>query len=106
MSAPERKFDIPFTQYVMPHGRKRETSIPMPEADYRQWEKVRDAGLTMGVELLSDYVTVSQTIEDRAIGADFDIELCANGPEVPKALSKMLARFDPAKVPAWRKAMT
>lgn len=96
---------IPFTQFLMPDGRRQQTSIDVGDAEFAAYEKVKAAGFRMTVEMLSDYSTVSQCIEDPELG-DFDIELCPNGPEVPRRLSAMLLRFDPVLAAKWREEMS
>jgi hypothetical protein len=96
-------FDIPFIQYLMPDGREKDEAIPMPKAEYDKYLEAKSLGFNMGVELLSDWQTVSMTIEHRELGVDFDIVLCPNGPEVPKKLSEMLLRFDQKKAEKWIK---
>ena len=96
-----KKYEIPFTQYLMPDGRRKDEAIDMPKAEYDKWLEAKALGFNMGVELLSDYQTVSMTIEHRGIECDYDIVLCPNGPEVPKKLSELLLRFDPVKAKAW-----
>ncbi len=98
------KHRIPFIQFLMPGGLQTAQSTEVGDAEFAAWEKVRDCGLRMTVELLSDWQTVSMCIEDPELG-DFDCVLAPNGPEVQVKLSEMLLRFNPAKVPAWREEM-
>jgi hypothetical protein len=46
------KHAIPFTQFMMPHGRQEATSIEVGDAEFEQWKKIRELGLRMTVELL------------------------------------------------------
>lgn len=96
--------EIPFTQFLLPDGRQRPTSIAVDDETFSQYEKVAAAGLRMTVELLSNGM-VSQCIEDPELG-DFDCVVSSNGPDVPGKLKEMLMRFDPASIPAWKEDMS
>ena len=96
---------VPFTQFLMPNGRQEATSIDVDDAEFAAYQMVKALGFRMTVEMLSDYSTVSQTIEDPELG-DFDMEICPNGPEVPRRLSAMLLRFDPVLAAKWREEMS
>jgi hypothetical protein len=96
------KHEIPFTQFLLPDGRTRPTSIMVDDAEFEAWKKLTALGFRMTVELLRNGM-VSQCIEDTELG-DFDCVVTTNGPDVPAKLSKMLLRFDPSKAEAWRAA--
>jgi hypothetical protein len=88
---------IPFTQYLLPDGRKRQVKIDVPEAQEKADEIIR-AGLRFECEMLSDYITVSFTITgfDPAAGEEMDLaaKLCSNGPHVPEVIAGMIRDFD------------
>lgn len=95
---------VPFTWFKAPNGRQSPDSIFVGDAEFAQWLKIKELGLRMTVEMLSNG-RISMCVEDPKLG-DFDCIVCANGPAVPGALSKMLFRFDPAAVPAWLEEMS
>lgn len=95
---------IPFTRFCLPNGRQEQDSIFVSDEDFAQWEKIRGLGFRMTVEILSNGA-ISMCIEDPQLG-DFDCTVCANGPDVPVKLSKMLQRFDAEAIPAWKKEMS
>lgn len=82
--------DIQFTQYLMPHGRKDTVRIDRPADIAAKANAIFEAGYSLGCEMLSDYRTISLTVEDE--DGDFDIEVCANGPEVPAAVDRLITR--------------
>lgn len=83
---------IPFTQYLMPNGRRAEESIDRPADVEEKARAVIDAGYFFEMELLSDYRTVSFTVADREAGVDLEIELVKNGPEVPAGVDRLVER--------------
>ena len=87
-------FDIPFTQHLMPDGRKSAVTIEIDEPTYRKAMQIIDAGFVFEVELLSDYRTMSATITEPRLG---DAAICTaeNGPDVPVKIKAMIERFDP-----------
>lgn len=92
--------EIPFTQFHLPNGRRSHTTILSGDEEWAAYEKIRGSGLRLTIEILTTG-HVSMCIEDPDVG-DFDQEVCPNDPQVPLAVSKMLLRFDPSKVEAWR----
>ena len=84
--------DIPFTQFMMPHGRKSEVTIDRPDEIAAKAQRIIAKGLRFECEMLSDYRTVSLSITDPDEG-DMDIEVVPNGPEVPAAIDRMIQRF-------------
>jgi hypothetical protein len=83
--------DIPFTQYLMPNGRKSPVLIDRPDDVAAKARAIIDRGYRFECEMLSDYSTVSLTIADD--DDDHEIEVCPNGPEVPVAIDRMVERF-------------
>lgn len=83
--------DIPFTQYLMPDGRKSPVTIDRPQPISDLAESIIAKGYRFECEMLSDYATISLTISDD--DADHDIEVCPNGPEVPVRIDAMITRF-------------
>ncbi len=83
-------FEIPFTQYLMPDGRKRDVSISRPKEIYDKALDIIDAGYRFEAEVLTTG-QVSLTITGR--DEDVDIEVVENGPKVPLAVDNMVNRF-------------
>lgn len=83
--------NIPFTQYLMPNGRKSPVTIDRPEEIATKAQAIIDRGYRFECEMLSDYSTVSLTIADN--DDDHEIEVCPNGPEVPQRIDAMIIRF-------------
>lgn len=98
-----RPHEIPFTQFLLPNGRQRATSTFVGDLEFEAYKKLSSMGFRMTVEMLSNGI-ISQAIEDPELG-DFDLQLSANNEEVPRALSKLLLRFNPDVATEWRRAM-
>jgi len=73
--------EIPFTQYVLPDGRRKPVSIERPDDVGAAAQRLIDQGYRFECEVLGDMKTVSLTVvspdEDEG---DIAIELCPNGP--------------------------
>ena len=80
---------IPFTQYLLPDGRKRQTEMFVPEALHSKAMKIIDAGYVFESEILTNG-TVSLTIADPSIEEDVEIQLCENGPKVKEAIAALI----------------
>ena len=86
---------IPFTQFLMPNGRRQEITVDRPAEVEKMAEAVIASGLRFEAEMLSDYQTVSLTAGDPAEGIDHFMELAPNGPKVLDAVDKLVrAAFD------------
>lgn len=72
--------EIPFTQYVLPHGRRAEISIDRPDDVGRRAAALIARGYRFECEMLTDMQTVSLTVVDPDDKGDIAIELCKNGP--------------------------
>jgi len=94
-----------FIQHLMPDGRQVPQWFMPPsdiipddvwEATVEKSEQLRAKGYSFHVELLSDYQTVSLTIEspDDDVG-DVAIKLVKNGPDVPQATIDLIMGFNP-----------
>lgn len=90
-----RPNDIEFTQYLMPHGRQIAVRIECPEDVAAKARGIIAAGFRFECEMLNDYTTISLTIVGDK--ADHAIEVVPNGPEVPKAVDRMILDFDISK---------
>jgi hypothetical protein len=89
--SPQR--DIPFTQYLRPHGRPRKVWIERPPDIIAKAHAIMAAGGRFEIEELSDR-TVSATVEHAAWERDnrgpVAIELAPNGPHVPLMVDRLV----------------
>lgn len=83
---------IPFTQYMMPNGRKVPVSIEVADDVYATATKLIDAGLCFECEVLTTG-QVSMTITDPEEG-DLDIRVRPNGPGIREAVEDMVRNFN------------
>ena len=82
--------DIAFTQYMRPDGRKAAVTIDRPDEIAALANRITERGFRFECEHLSTG-HVSLTIAGR--DDDVDIEVVANGPDVPVAIDRMVKRF-------------
>ncbi len=83
---------ISFTQFLMPDGRKRQTSIDRPPAIELLALSLSDAGHRFEIEMLTTG-EVSMTVEaDGEDGEDIvrSHKICANGPAVLEKIDAMV----------------
>lgn len=83
---------IPFTQYLRPDGRKRDTSIERPDEVFTKAKAVIKAGGRFEIEELQDG-TVSMTVEHpdaEEEGQSVSHLLCPNGPAVPATVDRLV----------------
>ncbi len=85
---------IPFTQYIMPSGRKEPVTIERPADIEEKAHEIIRKGYVFECEMLSDMNSISLTITDPTEG-DMDGEVVPNGPGVPDAIDRMVTRFHP-----------
>ena len=82
---------IPFTQYLRPHGKTRiEYFETQDEILVQQAYDIINSGFNFECELLASN-EVSLTISNGS--EDLAIELIQNGPEVPKAVQRLIENF-------------
>lgn len=84
---------IPFTQYLRPDGRIRETGISRPADVEAKAQEILNAGYRFECEELHTK-DVSLTIFDPEAEEDVAIELVPNGPAVPAAVDKLIMSFE------------
>ena len=82
---------IPFTQYLLPNGRRQQTQIFRPKEITDKAESIIEAGYRFESEVLTTD-EVSLTIVGK--NADLEIEVCHNGPQVLDAIDRMICRFN------------
>lgn len=81
---------INFTQFMRPNGRPVNVSIDRPKHIANLAERLIQCGYGFECEHLSTG-HVSLTIVDEK--GDQDIEVVNNGPDVPRAIDRMIERF-------------
>lgn len=82
--------DIPFTQYLRPDGRTTQVSIHRPDEISSLASRIVEAGYKFECEhLMTNHASLTIAGPD----GDEDIEVVANGPEVPGAVDRMVRRF-------------
>jgi len=82
--------DIPFTQYLRPHGRAVPVSIDRPDEVSSLAQRIIDRGFRFEVEHLT---TGHASLTIAGPDDDEDIELVMNGPSVPAAVDNLVKRF-------------
>lgn len=80
---------IPFTQYLMPDGRKRETSIDRGDDVERMAHEIIDKGYRFEIEMLQTG-QISMTVSDPEEEEDVACEICNNGPDVPPTVDRLV----------------
>ena len=78
----------------MPTGRKDTVWIERSKEIVLKAQEIVNAGFRFECEMLPDYNTISLTIADD--DRDCAIEVVPNGPEVPKAIDRMILNFNPS----------
>jgi hypothetical protein len=81
---------IPFTQYLLPNGRRKSVSIEMDDAVSAFADALIAKGYRFEIELLSNLDTVSMTVVDPSDSGDIAMVLCENGPAIPSAVAKLV----------------
>lgn len=86
---------IPFTQHLMPDGRQLPQWIDRPGDIEARAKALIERGCSFHVELLSDWLTVSLTVQHAdSDEGDIAIELVPNGPGVPEAVDDLVAQAE------------
>jgi hypothetical protein len=85
---------IPFTQYVLPHGRKREETIERPAEIEALADKFIAAGGRYECEILTtgEVSFTAVFCDDDGDEQDVEIEICANGPAVCDAVDALVRK--------------
>ena len=84
---------IHFTQYLRPDGRPKSVHINRPQEIETKAKQIFKAGFSFECEHLSTG-DVSLTIVNKAKEEDVAIEIVPNGPDVPKAVDKLIMEFE------------
>lgn len=83
---------IPFTQFLMPNGRREPVEIDRPAEVAAKARRLISLGCHFDIEMLSTG-QISMTCEDDRWEDDPVLahEICPNGPEVPIAVDRLVA---------------
>lgn len=87
---------IPFTQYMLPNGEKREVGVPRPPDIEKLAKELIDAGYRFESEILTtgevSLTCVGEESDDEGIIGDVDlyIEISLNGPMIRDAIDKLV----------------
>lgn len=79
--------NIPFTQFLMPDGRQKSVEIDRPEPIATLAKGLIDQGCRFEIEMLQ---TGEISMEVMRHGKPITGEICANGPDVPRRVDKMI----------------
>jgi len=78
---------IPFTQFLMPHGRESAVTITRPEPVESKARELLKEGCLFEIEMLQTGEISMEIVRGEKIICG---EICANGPPVPLAVDKMI----------------
>lgn len=84
---------IPFTQYLLPNGKKREERIERPAEIEALARQFIEAGGRYECEMLTTgevSLTAVYAVDDEP--EDVEIEVCQNGPDVPLRVDDLVRR--------------
>jgi hypothetical protein len=92
-SAADKKSSIPFTQYLLPDGRKQVIAIKATAETGEKAKKLIEQGYRFECEILRDLRTVSLTVVGPNDEGDVACEICARGPRrIPPAVQRLVTR--------------
>jgi len=80
---------IPFTQFLRPHGERRQVGIARPTEIAEKAEIVRSRGFSFEIEELTNGL-ISMEVLNRTTEVVLANEVCTNGPDVPIRVDKMV----------------
>ena len=86
--------EIPFTQYKLPNGQPVPVAVNRPDHITAKAQEIIAAGYRFECEvLMSGQISLTITDDD----ADHAIEVVDNGPDVPKAVDRLVSNFQPGE---------
>jgi hypothetical protein len=92
--------NVHVTQYLLPDGRTRDTSVDLPDSLAPQLKRIAKCGLTLEAEILTTS-EVSFTLACHKYAADYDILICTNGPGIKESLTRLIERFNEKECRKW-----
>ncbi len=96
--------NIVFTQYCLPDGRRRQTSMDVSEATARKADEIVAAGFCFEIEILTTG-HISATIGEPHEELDIVMKIMDNGPGVREKIEEMVAGFNAEEARAEIEAM-
>jgi len=91
------KHNIPFTEYVLPHGRQKTTYFQTDNDEvFAKAQQIIDAGYVFEIETLRTG-EVSATIVDPVEEMDAAITVMPNDIHANAQIAAMIMKFDPTK---------
>lgn len=81
--------EVPFTQFMRPNGRSKPVLIDRPDKIARKAKILIESGHRFECEELMTGLVSLTVVYD---GENIDIEVVSNGPEVPKAVDRLIER--------------
>jgi hypothetical protein len=85
---------VPFTQYILPNGKKRDLLMPASPEVMNKAGKILAEGYRFEIEILRTG-EVSATIMDPIQEVDADIIIVENDERCPRKVCAMIMRFQP-----------
>ena len=85
---------VPFTQYILPYGRKERILFPATQEMADKAKLILDAGYVFEIEILRTGI-ISATITDPITECDVAIVLASNDETAPLKIKKMIMDFEP-----------
>jgi len=80
---------IPFTQYLLPNGQRKQVTIDRDNETETVAHQLIDKGYRFEIEMLTTR-HISMTVVDPDDTSDIAIEICDNDPEVLKAIDRLV----------------
>ena len=87
---------IEFTQFLLPHGQRRQTLIARPKAIAEKATAVRDAGGRFEIEILSNGIISMEVVHNED---SLSMKLCQNDRSVPDAVDELVIESHEALFP-------
>lgn len=86
---------IPFTQYILPNGRRRHEEIDRPDEVEAIAKRFIDSGGRYECEVLTTgHVSLTAVKDVDGEQQDVEIIVCANGPEIPGKVDELVRRSE------------
>lgn len=86
---------IPFTQYILPNGRRREETIERPAEIEAIASRFIESGGKYECEVLTTgHVSLTAVKEVDGEPQDVEIIICNNGPDIPVKVDELVRRSE------------
>jgi hypothetical protein len=87
-------YEVPFTQFILPNGRRETTYFETSEEVYTKAMKMIEAELSFEIELLRTGHVHATITDHRTDIGDIKSVVCNNGPDVVTKINDMIMNFD------------